>query len=172
MKKIIINQLLILFLICSHSSRSHAIVGGAQLLVGGSSNIAVAGAVFSVVGYLTSGLKNDGPKAMTIFGGVLLVLGLIILDEENQHLLAYGELREEERKELGVSDHIAEVFNGQLEEVNAIHHTIIDEIEQMENPSLQEATRLWGIYGEGLAHETKLVLENIALNFQRANSAK
>jgi hypothetical protein len=151
--------------------KAQAGVGGLIIAFGGTQIVAILGGAISV-GSLIAMYTVDTEDPFAGLGMFAwMMLGVIILDEDGSQAVRYSHIGPEQAETLGVSLDDAEVFNGEVEEVNAILGTISGELSALEAPSLEDAQAAWDKYGDNLQPGSRRVIDkiSIAVDAQLAN---
>lgn len=129
--------------------------------------IASGGGGATFVGSLFFGLttKFSAATAYIAFTGMILgpvvsTIGLIILDDKNVNTIEFKPIDLDSTYSLKE----IEIYNSEIDELNAIKSTIEDEISQYEWND-HEANKLWLDYSEVLSPETVKIAQDKALRF-------
>lgn len=143
-------------------------IGG--ISAGGSAGVFVAGALLSKAGIVTFNLAS---AILFIYGTMFFgALGLVVLDDNtvaDMNFIPIDPARVDQAKGLTLEE--IQVYNSELEELNAIRKTI--QAEMNEESKVSEATELWNAYKVYLSPETAKVAEikamEIAGKFEYTN---
>lgn len=99
-----------------------------------------------------------------LFGIAVLFFGLIVLDNNNVININFNPITEESYDYSHYTKSEINIYNDELEELNAIKNTIQDELEQNEIASSNQ-NNLWITYSVNLSPETVKIAQNKAKNF-------
>jgi hypothetical protein len=166
----LLAALLAVTVIFAPMQKSHAAIGGLIWLFGGTEVVAIVGGGTVLGGYIWALIEAEvgNDEWAGLRGIAFALLGLYILDEDGQQSMNYGHLEEEQIANLGITKDQARVFNGQLEEVNAVKDTIASTVGQLENPSFEDVQGLWQEHSGVLAPETMVVVDKISQALQES----
>ncbi len=130
-----------------------AVVAGVAILV------VSAGGAYGGYRLIKTGRTGLGIAAfaVTAVGGYF---GLLILDGEQS--AKFAELSAEAAQELGVSESDREIFNSEVEQVNAIAREIGSELVKADSDSVELSRDLWIDLGSELSPETMKTVIAIA----------
>jgi len=99
--------------------------------------------------------------ALTASGDwTLSVLGVILLDEQNQ-TFSFNSLDLDDASKLSVTENDVLVFNNELEELNIVVDEVNLELSNIDAPSKSEAERIFDFYSQGLSHSTMKVAKAV-----------
>ena len=177
------NKILTFFMACSIFLASNLVVTkNAEALVGlafRSKVVQVIGGIGVVGGaaLFTSGYVA-GATATNLGGIVWLVvgatygvaiggLGLIILDDNTVVDLEYQKIDESSADFSKYSQLEIDIYNAELEELNAIRKTIQLEV-PADNKNFDQAASLWKEYSQVLSPETVMIAQDKAVEFINA----
>lgn len=169
MKRVISGSfftLLLTFFTITYSSQSQAVVG----LFMKKQSVQTIGAIASGSGsavftaaLVTATVTNASNQALgyiiagAVLGPIISTIGLIILDENSNSMLEFQEIGQDSRDfNLYTSEEI-EIYNSELEELNAIKNTIEEDAINAENSQL-----LWKQYSETLHPATVKIAQDKA----------
>jgi hypothetical protein len=171
MKKMMLT--LFLTLILSFQQKSHALIG----LVTANPAVISVGAFVTTIGIATgAGIGVVRTRRSTIVfrtrpdivsGVIIMMLGLIVLDETAGEVEFSPISRVDFDKMAGVSHADIEVFNSEVSLLNSIHQSIALEIATLsEDEATTKAQELWSNYLTHLSAETIKVGQQIAIQAQ------
>ncbi|MBD65994.1 MAG: hypothetical protein CME62_12355 [Halobacteriovoraceae bacterium] len=121
----------------------------------------VAGPVAFVGGVADVDSKFSLPL---IWGGALsFVAGIIMLDGEQEQMMAFETLSPDKSNALGLTNIQSETFNAEIDQANIILEEVSFEVEQLDNRGYEDIRGLWNEYGEYLSPETFQAIEKISL---------
>ncbi len=137
-------------------SKTHAGLGAVASIFNPAVGIPIAltGLGLTTTGYIRS-KHSTGPAGNFITAYLFFFPGLILLDEE-QGKIEFGEIDNEVAKNLGVEESIAG-YNEDLPELNLVFDEYLTEVSKGLN--VDQATELWNDLKSNLSDETNEVLE-------------
>ena len=150
---------------------SSAGVGGVLSIAGG------AGLPIMVVGgaVLTTGLgiglipsEGCGKESFFCFhtkdivAALMDFAGLVILDSNDHHGVAFSALSEKDANTLGVSDEQALAYNNELDELNAIRDEVTARLLESKKPTLEMSQAAWNELKTQVSPKAYTVVEKIS----------
>jgi len=171
-KKFVVLALVVaLGLVVVQPRRSEAAVGAIVALGGGAASLLVVGGVMTVGGFGFLWAACHGPQyedctdGLGGLGMISILLGLLLLDEQNREI-AFTALEAPQEQKLGVSVAQAQAYNSELPEINVIRETIqadvaarIDRGEEITNQQVKDQ---WQSYRELISSDAYFVLEKVS----------
>ncbi|MGK5088624.1 hypothetical protein WDW86_13785 [Bdellovibrionota bacterium FG-2] len=136
------------------------IVGGALLAVGGGLvlDAAIPRKPINPVGEV---LRAFVGAVELLAGGTLGIAGLVVLDQEGSKEIAFSELSIEQATALSVTDESREVYNQELEELNAIKDSVASDLSGDQHPTIEKSAELWNSYKANLSPATLEVMGKV-----------
>ena len=158
-KTIILASLMLL----SFQNRSHAVIGGGLPYIfsstysyytyGAMSDLAIAGLGMSVGGVIVAEYSDEAT------GFMLVLMGLVIMDEETQ-TLKFNTLSDKLAQDKGVNLEDAAIYNSEIEEVNIIFNEVTSQLTK--DSTVEDSKKLWSEHQDMLSVETIKVLKTIS----------
>ena len=156
------------------TQKAHALVGFAFKskvvktigAIGTGAGVGVFGVGILIAKFGAATLSNLGAALVTlIYGPIIAALGLIILDDNTVVDLEYQpiDLLDTEAHSNFSLDEI-QMYNAELEELNAVRKTIQEEV-SAQGTDLEQAKALWDEYSQALHPSTIKVAEKKAAEF-------
>jgi hypothetical protein len=132
-----------------------AVLGGAMMAVGGTwvGGMAI---VQSLSGALGSGAGHPGAYA---FGGLQIVLGLVLLDGQPASSLQFVPVTDAQAEALRMTEVQKLAFNGSVDEINAVAEIVAHDLIEGQVLTAEAAKALWEKYGSALDSDA---LEGVA----------
>ena len=162
----------------AYPHRAHAIVGAATanplLMIAGGVTMG-AGVILGGTALGTAVFTTD-TAAWTAggFGIAALVVGLILLDEQDGRMLMFSELTEAGQKKLGISEDQAKAYNSEIPNLTAIAETMAQELSLFDQMKLKKSETaelknnksavLWEHYKSSISQESIEVIQKIRAN--------
>lgn len=111
---------------------------------------------------------NDDTSGKVI--GVAAMLGLvgyIVLDQDGSSDFQFATLSPKKAENLGIEKTSLEIYNSEINELNAVKNSVSAELSRTESPSLEKSAALWREYQGALSPETFEVMRTIFSQSQR-----
>ncbi len=136
------------------------IVGGALLAVTGGLllDAAIPDKRLNPVGRVLDAFVG---AAEILAAGAIGIAGLVLLDQEGSSGLTFSEISADRALALGVSQESLEVYNHELEELNAIKDSVASDLANDQHPTIEKSAELWSGYKANLSPATLEVMGKI-----------
>ena len=151
MKKRILSLVIVLLMSTTFVPQKANAIAGAVLA---NSYLVIGGAVVSLyarIGNMTSTWRL-----------ILSISGLLLLNEEGRAQVELVALSDEDIEKMGITSLERDIYNSELEELNAIADEVEFSLNQLDKPTVDEAKDLWEENRELVSKESWSVLQKIA----------
>lgn len=164
MKQLTAFFLVFSLLFVSIPQKSHAIVG---IAIKDKTTRTIGGIITAVSGVTAIGTITALSVTGTYFTGALTLIlfsipgaaiGLVVLDEKNADL-KFRPLTEDKALLLGISNDDLEIFNSEVDELNAIKAEVESQV--TDKLSDEEIALMWSDYAQSLSPETMTVAAKV-----------
>lgn len=140
---------LLTFVTLTHTKPSQAAVGAlvstpvliAGLVIGGG---ALVGTTIGVVKCNENGGGSESGLCgaiMILIGAPILILGLVVLDGEQE--VQFRELNDAEAAKIGISSDDLEIYNSEIDQANMLIADVKTELSKIKKPSAQDSAKAW-----------------------------
>lgn len=148
----------------THTKPSQAAVGAlvstpvliAGLVVGGAGLVGTAIGVSKCGNGESSGLCG---AFMILIGAPVMILGLVLLDGEQQ--VEFRELSKAEAKKLEISSADLEVYHSEIDQANMLIADVKAELSKIAKPTAQDSEKAWSSVKDLVSPETFATMQKI-----------
>lgn len=157
---------LVAVLMITTSKPSQAAVGaisGNPALVISGLQVTGGGAVLFGLG-MAAGRADNSMMGMSgllpgLFGFALGLVGLVMMDEDQS--LSFDQLSESEAQKLGLTSAELELYNAEIDQVNALASHVDNELSQVAKPSLKDSAAVWATVQDAISPGTFSAMQKI-----------